>query len=279
MLFRSEKDIYILKDKLPKNISHIDLSDYTPKIKKETEIKSCLTHVVLSAIETMINIYLTDLYPNQKRKKFKHIKEFLKNNNHNIFSETYLYENVQNKYGNNVTYRHILKYLSNNGIEIENDNGTQYYKVSEYMRIKNSGRHDNNHVSIKKSIVNTMKFLLQKSIPIIGAFRVPHNIKKSEKNGIINSNDRVNFNYGVLFVGYYDNFNGTGKGYFKFQNSWGRRWGEQGFGYLPYASIKKQKCLDLWVISDLEINGLPGSISYNSYTKHLNETKDTSHDL
>lgn len=231
--------------------SYSDLSKATPMVMKETEISSCLTHVVLSCIETMVNEYLYVNYPNLNRKKNTYIKQYIKNNNHNIISESSLYDNVADRYSkNNVSYRNILKYISEEGVEVKNKNGENRYIINDYIRISNSGKHNK---GCRKNIIHTMKYILSNNIPIIGGIRVPLNINKSEKNGIIGDNNKFNFNYGVLIVGHYDNFNGTKKGYFKFQNSWGKQWGEKGFGYISYAAFKKQKCLDMWIITDMDV--------------------------
>lgn len=253
-------DLYITTDIINNTINTIDLSKNTPDIKSISQIKSCLTHTIFSGLETMTNIYLNEIYPNKKRKKYKHIRDFIKNNNHDAECETIIFNKTGNKYGfNNMCYKNILK--SMHSIDFMT-NKRCIYKVNKFMRIKNTGKHFG---SSRKNIFITMKYLLQQNIPIIGAFKVPLNIATSEKSGIIDIKAKPNFNYGVLFVGYNDKLNGEKDGYFKFLNSWGHRWGEKGFGYLPYKAIKKHKCLDMWVITDFSINyeGTIHNITYD----------------
>ena len=51
--------------------------------------------------------------------------------------------------------------------------------------------------------------------------------------GILVSTKDTLFYYGVLIVGYNDNLS-DGKGYFTFKNSWGKNWGDKGYGYISY---------------------------------------------
>jgi hypothetical protein len=47
-------------------------------------------------------------------------------------------------------------------------------------------------------------------------------------------------NHSILLVGYDDQ-----KREFKFQNSWGIKWGDRGFGYLPY-DVSNEACIESW---------------------------------
>jgi len=108
---------------------------------------------------------------------------------------------------------------------------------------------------MKKGIIDTMKYLLSNKIPIIGGFGVPFDAKfsRTEKSGVISDNVNIDFDYGIVFIGYSDELGDLGKGYFIFQNSWGKRWGAGGIGYLSYESVIKHKILDLWVINKFQV--------------------------
>lgn len=241
-------------DKLPK---HVDMRRHCPHVKSDLNIRSSLTHPILTAIETMINIELAELVPNRKRKKFKNLNRYIKDNNHDFSSEYSLYKNISTTTNRKeISFRHVLKTLHHNSFQM-NTTGMvtqeKSYKIEEYARISNSGNHNGNNKSktVRKKIITDMKYILSQNIPIVGAVRLPFKAHTS-KDGILEDNVKIDFNYGVMFVGYTDTMHGSNDGYFIFQNSWGKKWGDKGYGYISYKSMMKQKCLDLWVITRFE---------------------------
>lgn len=63
--------------------------------------------------------------------------------------------------------------------------------------------------------------------------------------------DTVDGGHAVLGVGYDD-----GKQLLKFRNSWGPSWGEQGYGYLPYAYFNSSLVADCWTIQSVTLMAL-----------------------
>ena len=73
-----------------------------------------------------------------------------------------------------------------------------------------------------------------------------------DNNGFIgnpDSNEEPIGGHAVLFVGYDDS-----KSVFKFKNSWGQSWGENGYGFLPYSYVLENKAFDFWTILEQENN-------------------------
>ena len=62
------------------------------------------------------------------------------------------------------------------------------------------------------------------------------------------SNEELIGGHAICIMGYDDSLK-----IFKFKNSWGAKWADQGYGYLPYEYIKKY-CRDAWSATDLIVN-------------------------
>ena len=59
-----------------------------------------------------------------------------------------------------------------------------------------------------------------------------------ERDGRLASSVRWQGRHGVLLVGYVDDSSYTGGGYFIVRNSYGKNWGEGGYGKMPYAYLE-----------------------------------------
>jgi C1A family cysteine protease len=63
--------------------------------------------------------------------------------------------------------------------------------------------------------------------------------------------DTIQGGQAVVAVGYDDQRISSTKGALQIRNSWGRDWGNDGYGWLPYAYVEEQLAADFWtVISD-----------------------------
>ncbi|MEG1808824.1 MAG: C1 family peptidase, partial [Oscillospiraceae bacterium] len=49
--------------------------------------------------------------------------------------------------------------------------------------------------------------------------------------------------HALLIVGYDD-----AKRWFVIRNSWGRKWGDKGYGYMPYEYVERGYAFDFWVL-------------------------------
>jgi C1A family cysteine protease len=61
--------------------------------------------------------------------------------------------------------------------------------------------------------------------------------------------DRVYGGHAVMCVGFHDAHKvGDSKGALRIRNSWGKEWGEDGYGWLPYEYVLRGLTLDWWTI-------------------------------
>lgn len=115
--------------------------------------------------------------------------------------------------------------------------------ISEYRRIEN---------------LTELKESLASNGPVVGGVLV-FDTFYYPKNGIIDmpiDDSKVLGGHAILLCGYDDE-----KQLIEFKNSWSDRWGDGGFGYLPYQYIKKY-CIDMWSCIDqnVTIQDLVGNI-------------------
>jgi hypothetical protein len=95
--------------------------------------------------------------------------------------------------------------------------------------------------------IDLAKFYLDDQRPVVYCFTVPDSFQ-SPVSGFVTYSEGETGDGGhcVLLTGYVDNGSlpggiapGSGGGYFIVKNSWGQGWGDAGYGYLPYDSVRK----------------------------------------
>lgn len=109
------------------------------------------------------------------------------------------------------------------------------YRVKAYARLKTI-------LEMKRSLVVNGPFLA--GVDVYESWFT----KKAEKTGLIpmpKKSEQYQGGHAICVVGYDDV-----KKMFKFKNSWGNFWGDNGYGYLAYDYMK-QYCVDAWSDTDL----------------------------
>ncbi len=107
-------------------------------------------------------------------------------------------------------------------------------------------------------VLGNVKAHLSKGHPAMFGFTVYSSVEQAEKTGRIpfpSSKDRIEGGHAVAAVGYDDKMkikNNFGKiettGALLIRNSWGKGWGEEGYGWLPYEYVLKGLAEDFWSI-------------------------------
>jgi C1A family cysteine protease len=111
----------------------------------------------------------------------------------------------------------------------------------------------------KASLLETIKAKLAAGFPIVFGFTVYSSYNQAQPSGKIpypTQGEKVVGGHAVVAVGYNDamiikNSNPTAnstKGALLIRNSWGKGWGESGYGWLPYDYVTEGQAVDWWVL-------------------------------
>lgn len=101
--------------------------------------------------------------------------------------------------------------------------------------------------------LNAVKHSIVDQFPVIGGFDCYESMFTPEvdKTGVIpmpGEEDSLHGGHCVMFVAYDDSMRMV-----LFQNSWSKRWGRDGFGYLPYAFFNTGLASDFWTLRSQEM--------------------------
>ena len=127
----------------------------------------------------------------------------------------------------------------------------QNYKTIMYYR------HDPPSAEAE-TILERIKTYLAAGHPAMFGFTVYSSIEQASENGQIpfpSRRDRIEGGHAVMAVGYddkikiknrYDTSSTTGA--LLIRNSWGKDWGEEGYGWLPYEYVRRGLAEDFWSV-------------------------------
>jgi len=115
------------------------------------------------------------------------------------------------------------------------------YRSVQYFRLDGRNRTGQETLSIVKTFLNA-------GFPSVFGFSVPASISRDGDVPYRPTFDTVQAGQAVVAVGYDDQRLSSTKGALQFRNSWGRDWGENGYGWLPYAYVEEQLAVDFWTL-------------------------------
>lgn len=127
----------------------------------------------------------------------------------------------------------------------------QNYQTIQYFRHDPPG-------TKAEEVLGRVKTYLSKGHPAMFGFTVYNSIEQAEKTGKIPlpaPKEKIEGGHAIVTVGYDDKMkikNSFGKvettGALLIRNSWGKGWGEEGYGWLPYDYLLKGLAEDFWSV-------------------------------
>jgi C1A family cysteine protease len=127
----------------------------------------------------------------------------------------------------------------------------QNYKTLLYYRHDAAG-------ATRADVLDRLKTYLAAGHPAMFGFTVYSSIAQAEATGRIPApfgRERIEGGHAVVAMGYDDALaiaNASGgepsRGALLIRNSWGKGWGEKGYGWLPYAYVQKGLAEDFWSV-------------------------------
>lgn len=126
------------------------------------------------------------------------------------------------------------------------------YKADSYFKADKKGYP-------RQQVMSRIKSLLNRDMPLICGFNCYSSVlNQARTQGELpfpSRRDSKSGGHAVLLIGYDDNKVITNSddgskttGTFVFRNSWGKNWGDGGYGYLPYEYLLKGQLRDIWCL-------------------------------
>jgi C1A family cysteine protease len=224
----------------------VDLSSYCTSVKDQGPVGSCTAFSCVGMMEYFL------------RKNGVVIPDDLLSESFLYYNTRVLIESTPATVDSGAYLRDVLKAMNRYGVCLEKTfpyssnyslkpTQTAYSEGMKYQVIKYANIPTMN-VNINNTL-NDLKTFLQNGMTFVGGIICYSNFFNGSNGMIPLPAGNIIGGHAVLFVGYDDN-----RKVFKFKNSWGKNWGDKGYGYLPYQYLLTRNLFDLWTVYGEEYN-------------------------
>lgn len=213
------------------------IEQYAPAVKNQGSIGSCASHTMCSAMELLAKrvgepvVPLSELYHYYMVRQQEFMDSFPED------SGQYLRDMAKCAVKEGVAPEVLWRYNTdrfNDEPSYWAHSFARFFKPSSYHRCFS---------------INGIKQALLRDNPVPFGIKVRQSIYSPSAQGDISSEGRYLGGHAILAVGYDDahkNPDGT-VGAIRFLNSWGRSWGEEGYGWISYKLLR-QDWIEAWEI-------------------------------
>jgi C1A family cysteine protease len=216
--------------------SSIDLSEYCTSVKDQGQEGSCTAFSTIAAMEFLEKKFNSNPMSNFSEQFTYYVTRVdIARGPPSQDSGAYVRDSIKSTISYGTCFENTWPYSN----PLNRKPSTQaYLEAKKYGTIS--------YTTIQANNLNLLKTTLSQGIPVVIGFICYSNIFDSgvSTTGIIPlQNDNIIGGHAVLLVGYNDT-----TGQFKFKNSWGTSWGDNGYGYLPYEYYTEGDIPELWCI-------------------------------
>lgn len=224
--------------------SKVDLRKICPPVYNQGNLGSCTANALLAAVECGKKI--------KRQKTFRLSRLFLYYNEREMMGTVYS--------DSGAFLRDGVKSLNKQGVCPEKEwtysANTKYgakFTKKPPKKCYDSAL-DHQIVSYRRIpvILDEMRACLAEGFPFVFGFSVYQSFMTEEVSttGIMpipRSGEKLLGGHAVMAVGYDDE-----KKMLLVRNSWGKKWGDKGYFWMPYNFLRSKNCADFWTIRDVE---------------------------
>jgi C1A family cysteine protease len=96
--------------------------------------------------------------------------------------------------------------------------------------------------------LDTVRAFLAAGFPAVIGVPIPSSIGRAAEIPYRPTLDSILGGHSLVAVGYDDHWLSSARGALLVRNSWGRKWGDDGYGWLPYAYVERRLAIDFWTV-------------------------------